>query len=119
MAQATILLVEDDLVQQVQLARMLKKKGYEVLQASAGEETIRLLERHQIDLIVSDRRMPTIGGEWLLEYVRANYPKIPVVIATAYPEGVESLDPDGLLMKPFTEHELMDVVSKLVRNRST
>jgi two-component SAPR family response regulator len=54
-----------------------------------------------------------MDGEWLISYVRVNYPKIPVVFATAYPEGLDEFNPDAILVKPFTLDRLKETISRL------
>ncbi|MBI4832739.1 MAG: response regulator [Candidatus Lindowbacteria bacterium] len=115
MSKQTILVVEDDPMQRLQLVRVLENAGYNVLQASTGHETIRILESQEIALILTDRKMPWMDGDWLLNYVKTNYSRIPVVFATAYPEETGDLKPDALLAKPFDQHELKEVVRRLIR----
>ncbi|NQU07922.1 MAG: response regulator [Candidatus Abyssubacteria bacterium] len=58
MSKCSILVVEDDTIQRQQMARALEKEGYDVLQASTGHETIRILESQSICLVLTDRKMP-------------------------------------------------------------
>lgn len=110
----TILVVEDDNTQRRQLVHVLKEDGYSVLQASTGHETIRILESKEITLILTDRKMPWMDGDWLLTYVRTNYARIPVVFITAYPDELGELKPDALLVKPFGEKQLREMVQYLI-----
>ena len=118
MTDHTILVVEDDVVQIRQIARILRSEGYTILQASMGKEALCILKKEQVDMILTDRRMPDMGGDALLGHVRLRYPEIPIAIVTAYPEGVESLEPDGLLEKPFKGHQLMELVQMLSADKS-
>jgi two-component system response regulator FlrC len=106
--------VEDDSMQRRQVARVLEDEGHTVIQASTGHETIRILESKEISLILTDRRMPWMDGDWLLAYVHTNYPAIPIAVATAYPEGIEDLKPDALLVKPFNSEDLKELVRNLI-----
>lgn len=108
-----LLIVEDDDVQRRQMSRLLKAEGYEVSQASAGDEAIRMLSEQKIDLVLTDRRMPGVGGVELLNHIRANYPRIPVAIVTAYPEDLENLKPNAILVKPFGSEQLTELVRHL------
>ena len=110
----TILVVEDDTVQRRQVVRLLKAEGYGLSQASSGEEAVRRLDEVTVNLVLTDRKMPAMDGDSLLNYVRINHPGIPVAIITAYPEGVEDLEPDGLLEKPFRWHQLKKLVERLI-----
>ncbi len=110
----TILVVEDDDIQRQQLVHALERDGYSVLQASTGHETIRILESNEISLILTDRKMPWMDGDWLLTYVRTNYARIPVVFITAYPDELGELKPDALLVKPFGKKQLLETVQRFV-----
>ena len=112
----TILVVEDDTVQMRQVVRLLKAEGYSLSQASSGEEAVRILDEMTVNLVLTDRKMPAMDGDSLLDYVRTNHPGTPVAIITAYPEGVEGLKPDGLLEKPFRWHQLKELVERLIGN---
>jgi two-component system response regulator FlrC len=110
-----ILVVEDDPVQMRQVARLLRSEGYCISQATSGSQAIRKLEEHGADLVLTDRRMPTLDGDSLLGYIRLNFPGMPVAMITAYPEGVESLKLDGLLEKPFRGEQLLRLVRCLLK----
>ncbi len=119
MAKQTILVVEDDSMLRSQIARALAECGHTILEASTGHETIRLLESRKIDLVLTDRKMPWMDGDWLVSYLRANYPKIPVIVATAFPEGLDKFTPDATLIKPFTLDELKQTVATLLPNQAS
>ncbi len=114
MSERAILVVEDDPVQMRQVARLLRSEGYCISQASSGSQAIRRLEEHGADLVLTDRKMPNLDGDSLLGYIRLKFPGTPVAIITAYPEGVESLKPDGLLEKPFKGEQLIRLVKCLL-----
>ena len=118
MPERNILVVEDDDVQRRQLARALEKDAYTVFQASAGHETIRILEAQRIDLVLTDRKMPGMDGDWLLDYVRANYPGLPVVFITAYPDETAELEPDALLVKPYRIDHLRKIIRHCIEGQS-
>jgi len=113
-----ILVVEDDDFQRRQMVRLLKADGYDVLQASDGDEAVRILDQQSLSLVLTDRRMPGINGDSLLEYIRTNHSRIPVIVVTAYPEGMEKLTPDALLIKPFTLNQLREQVQRLTQQES-
>lgn len=108
-----LLIVEDDDVQRRQMSRLLKAEGYEVSQASTGDEAIQKLGEKKFDLVLTDRRMPGVDGVSLLNHIRTNHPRIPVAIVTAYPEDLEELKPDALLVKPFGSEQLTELVRHL------
>ncbi|GAB4337705.1 MAG: hypothetical protein Kow0099_11300 [Candidatus Abyssubacteria bacterium] len=117
MSECSILVVEDDDAIRQQVVRSLRQDGYEVFEASTGHETIRILEREPICLILTDRKMPWMDGDWLLAYVRTNYPKIPVAFLTGVSEGLDELNPDAILMKPFKRRDLSRLVKSLLKQQ--
>jgi CheY-like chemotaxis protein len=111
----TVLVVEDDFVQRRQIARALLEAGYDVSEASEGQEAIRLLDARNIHLVLTDIRMPCLDGISLLKYLKIFFRHVPVVVITAYPEETEDLEPDALLCKPLSEGELIALIRRLSR----
>ncbi|RJP15294.1 MAG: response regulator [Candidatus Abyssobacteria bacterium SURF_5] len=109
----TVLVVEDEFLQRRQMVRVLEMYGYGILEASDGMEAIRILDSQKVDLILTDLRMPFGGGISLLKYVKIFFPRIPVLIVTAYPEDIEDIKPDALLCKPYGPDELIRSVQYL------
>jgi len=84
----TLLLVDDN-ADDVELARAaLGAQALHLLRAASGEEALACLSRRDIDLVVTDLRMPGMDGLELTETLRAEYPLVPVVLLT----GVGSED---------------------------
>lgn len=118
MPERSILIVEDDPVQLRQMLRLLKSEGHRLSQASSGREAMKILETKYFDLVLSDRKMPDVNGDLLLSHVRLMYPGLPIAIITAYPEGVEELEPDGMLEKPFKGEQLKELVMRLLEHKA-
>ena len=114
----SILVVEDDAAQRRQMVRILRVDNRAVSEASTGEEAIVALKERGIDLVLTDRRMPGIGGDSLFAHIRGNYPWIQVAMVTAYPDGAEELKPDGILEKPFKKEQLIELVRNLTEGRN-
>ena len=103
----TALLVDDEVLVRASTADMLMDLGYDVVEASSGEEALRLLEedRH-FDILVTDHLMPGLNGTDLARLVRTSRPSTPVLLVSGYGER-EGLDPDlPRLTKPFRKDEL-------------
>ncbi len=81
----SILIVDDEIDQCASLAEILGEEGYRTYYTDKPLETIPILERNTIDLIILDLRMPEIGGIDLLKRIRIHNPNIIVLILTAYP----------------------------------
>jgi DNA-binding NtrC family response regulator len=72
---ATILLVDDDPMVTILLGEYFPKNRFRVLTAASAAEAYQLLERHRVDVVVSDERMPGESGSEFLVAVRRKYPR--------------------------------------------
>ncbi|HBW39027.1 HDOD domain-containing protein [Desulfosporosinus sp. BICA1-9] len=79
-----ILFVDDEVQILKSLKRLFIDTDYDVLTVESGEDALKILEREEINLIVSDMRMPYMDGYQLLCKVRENYPKILRVVLSGY-----------------------------------
>jgi len=84
-----ILFVEDEDAVRVVAARLLRARGYEVIEAADGEEALALAEEHagEIDLMISDVIMPGIDGPTLLKKARGYLGDAPVMFISGYAEA--------------------------------
>ncbi len=117
-----ILVVDDEINMQVVLRAMLKKEGYEVFTAPDGREALKVLADDDIDVVITDLKMPNLDGMGLLERVAADYPAVPVIMITAH--GTVATAVDALkkgafdyVTKPFEQDELKNVVLKAIKTR--
>ncbi len=115
----TILIIEDDENLSRGIAFTFDKDGYHAVSASSIQEGKRLLEQHQIDLILLDLGMPDGNGMDLCKEIRA-YSKIPIIMLTAF--DLETDEVSGLLAgaddyitKPFSLSVLRARVEALLR----
>jgi DNA-binding NtrC family response regulator len=83
---ATVLVVDDDPVQRRLLDAMLKRSGYDVVLAEAGDEALRLLSSSEsaIDVVVLDLVMPELDGMAVLARLRERGVETPVIVQTAH-----------------------------------
>ncbi len=81
---ASILVVDDERSMRDFLKILLEKEGHTVCSAGDGIEALTALEEQGIDAVVSDIRMPRMGGIQLLEAVKNKYPQLPVIMITAF-----------------------------------
>jgi two-component system response regulator HydG len=79
-----VLVVDDDPVVGTSYSRVLSNKGYAVITAHDAAEALEQLRREEVDLVVTDIKMPGMDGLQLAEAVKARRPWTPVVIVTGY-----------------------------------
>jgi len=86
----TLLLVEDEDGVRRLLTHVLHKRGYKVIEASNGEEALRLFERRgpEIQLVLTDMVMPHMGGRQLGERLRAISPDLKIIYMSGYTDDV-------------------------------
>jgi CheY-like chemotaxis protein len=113
----TILVVDDDTLVLMNTAAMLEDLGHEVIEASSGEQALRVLRRgRKVDLVVTDQLMPGMTGTQLIAAIRAEWPDVPVVLATGYAELPADTDPDLLrLSKPFRQNDLARALAASIK----
>jgi two-component system response regulator PilR (NtrC family) len=80
----TILIAEDEEILRTSLAELLAEEGYEALQAADGRTAFAMILERQVDLVLSDVRMPEMDGIELLRRIREAAPQTPVIMVTAY-----------------------------------
>jgi response regulator RpfG family c-di-GMP phosphodiesterase len=80
----TLLFVDDEASILSSLRRLFRPHGYKVLTAGGGAEGLALLEKENVDLVVSDMRMPEMDGAHFLEQVRDRWPHVVRILLTGY-----------------------------------
>jgi two-component system, cell cycle sensor histidine kinase and response regulator CckA len=116
----TILLVEDEEAIRDLVREILKRRGYEVLEARHGQEALSACERHdgRIHLLLTDVLMPQMSGRDLAKRVRIRRPGVKVLFVSGYPD--DTVLPEGVgpgaayLSKPFTPDALTSKVRELL-----
>ncbi len=79
-----ILIVDDESLQRGLLAGFLSKQGFSVFEAASGGQAIDQFQRHAIDLVLLDQRMPDLQGDEVLARLKAISPLVRVMMITAY-----------------------------------
>ncbi|HHJ52159.1 MAG TPA: sigma-54-dependent Fis family transcriptional regulator, partial [Caldithrix abyssi] len=116
----TILVVDDEKIQRESLVGFLKKKKYRTLAADSGERALELIDRHAVDLVLSDVKMTGISGYQLLREIKSRNPDIAVVMMTAFGEIADAVQAmkDGAfdyLTKPIDLDELEVIIERAER----
>ncbi len=115
-----ILLVEDEATLSMIVADMLRREGYEVVEARNGFEGLRLFEAEKPDAVIADVMMPHIDGFQMVKQLRKTDDRIPVLFLTArgaiedIVTGLE-LGANDYLKKPFSMQELLARLKALLR----
>lgn len=117
MTKNKILVVDDDQQMRSAMTEVLERADFSVTTAENGKEALQLLKESPFSTIVSDMRMPELGGNDLLASVKENYPNIPVVLITAYgtiEDAVQAmkLGAFDFITKPFDASALAQVVKR-------
>ncbi|HBG25502.1 MAG: hypothetical protein A2Y10_14545 [Planctomycetes bacterium GWF2_41_51] len=86
MEMRTVLFVDDDKLVLSSLKRGLIDEEYNKLFAESGQEALSLLEKYEVNVIVSDMRMPEMDGLTLLKRVREKYPTVVRMVLSGYTE---------------------------------
>jgi two-component system KDP operon response regulator KdpE len=115
-----ILVVDDESAIRRALRPPLLELGFEVAEASRGEEALQMLRGSAYDVVLLDINMPGIGGIETLRRIRALAPRLPVLMLTVRDQEedkVEALDlgADDYVTKPFSTRELIARIRTAVR----
>ncbi|HKA91505.1 MAG TPA: sigma-54 dependent transcriptional regulator [Haliangiales bacterium] len=114
---ALVLVVDDDEAVAKVLMALLGQAGFDAAHAPSGETALTILADRPVDLVVSDVRMPGMGGLALLAEARRRWPEVPVILLTAHgsvPLAVEAMKAGAadFILKPFDREEVMYAVRK-------
>lgn len=119
-----ILIADDDKAIRISLTLLLKRAGYETIEASTAAETIEIVKNHDISLVLLDMNFSraTSGDEGLtlLRQIHIFKPRIPVVLMTAWgniPLAVEGIKAGAhdFVSKPWDNRKLLDTIATALR----
>jgi two-component system response regulator PilR (NtrC family) len=104
------------------LSLMLEEEGFEVATAADGREALRIFDERPADLVISDIRMPKMGGVELLGGLRQRDPSLPVIVVTAFASAESAIQAMKLgaldyLTKPFKVAELKLILGRALATR--
>ncbi len=115
----TVLIVDDEKNYPLILGAVLAEEGFEILTANSAAEALDCIESSDIDLVLTDMKMPVISGIGLLERVKQKDPDLPVIMMTAHgtvDKAVEAMEKGAYsyLLKPFDNERLIIYVNKAI-----
>jgi len=117
----TILFVDDEPNILKSLRRLFMEEDWNLLFATSGAEGLEVLEQEEVDLVVSDFRMPEMDGMAFLAQVRERYPKVVRLFLSGYADKQSVAEAMALgcaqqiVSKPWEEQELRQVLEKCLR----
>ena len=117
----TILIIDDEKNYRVVLEALLNSEGYETISAGNAREALRQIKRSDLDLVITDMKMPGLSGMDLLEESKKIKPELPVIIMTAFGTiemAVEAMKKHAYdyITKPFKNEELKLTIKKALEN---
>lgn len=115
----TILIVDDEKNYPLVLSAVLEEEGFETLTANSGQEALSVLNRSDVDLVLTDMKMPQMDGIELLQRIKTIDAELPVIMMTAYgtvEKAVEAMQKGAYsyILKPFDNEQLILYVNKAV-----
>jgi signal transduction histidine kinase/ActR/RegA family two-component response regulator len=111
----SILLIDDEEIVRVATAELIRDLGHEVTEASSGAEGLgKLAAGLQVDVVMSDYKMPRMNGAELARRVREMRPDTAVLIITGYTGTAEDLPNLPRLEKPFSQTDIAAALAELV-----
>ena len=113
----TVLIVDDEKNYPPIIAAVLQEESYETLTANSGQEALEILKGSDVDLVLTDMKMPGMDGIALLEKVKAQDQDLPVIMMTAHgtvEKAVEAMQKGAYnyILKPFDNERLVLYVNK-------
>ncbi len=120
MAKTKILAVDDERNITVILKAYLEREGYEVITTHTGLEALQIAQNETPDLIILDLMLPGMSGEEVLQQLRRDGSRVPVIMLTAKTALEEklyglSIGADDYVVKPFSPQEIVARVKTILR----
>jgi CheY-like chemotaxis protein len=117
---ARILVAEDDDLQRETLVALLSDEGYDVREASSGNDAIPLIYGVEFNLVILDLKMPYIDGFEVLKFIKGTFQKTKVIVLTAYGdliniEKCRKLGADEVIGKPFNLGDLFTTIREVMK----
>ena len=117
----TILVVDDEPNYQIVLAELLRDEDYEVFTADSGTAALPIVQDTDLDLVISDMKMPGMDGIEFMKKIKNFNKALPVILITAYAEVEKAVEAMHLgaftyLAKPFSNEQLLAAVRKAIEH---
>ena len=117
-----ILLIEDDPAIVMTLRRVLAEEGHEILVEKRGDSGLERARGEELDVVITDLKLPGLDGLELVRELRAVKPRLPIILMTAHGTTETAIEATksgayDYLLKPFEMPELLDLVDRCVASR--
>ena len=115
----SILIVDDEKNYTAVLSEVLEEEGYESFTANSAGKALEILQIEDVDLVVTDMKMPGMDGLELLDRIKHKWPDLPVIIMTAHgtvDKAVEAMQKGAynFILKPFDNERLVIYSQKAI-----
>lgn len=115
-----ILVVDDEKKMRHILQLMLEREGFSTEQAENGKEALEMLKQKRFDMVITDLKMPVMGGMSLLEETKKIDPDFPILVITAYgtiENAVEAMQKGAVdyITKPFEEEQILITLKRCLK----
>ena len=123
-ASPTLLFVDDEPGILSSLRRLFRPHGYRIFIAEGGAAGLEILEKEQIDLVISDMRMPEMDGAAFLKEVRNRWPKVMRILLTGYADitsTVAAINQGEIyryISKPWDDNEIVTIVREAIERQN-
>ncbi|NYZ12135.1 response regulator [Azospirillum sp. RWY-5-1] len=121
------LIIDDESMVRLALRQMLERQGFDILEASDGEEGLRLFATRPVELVVCDLIMPRSDGISTIMNIRRISSRVKIIAISGGGRShalellnvAEQMGADHILEKPFTRIQLLDAISHCLPRVST
>jgi len=123
-ASPTLLFVDDEPGILSSLRRLFRPHGYRIFIAEGGAAGLEILAQEQIDLVISDMRMPEMDGAAFLKEVRSRWPKVMRILLTGYADitsTVAAINQGEIyryISKPWDDDEIVTIVREAIERQN-
>jgi two-component system OmpR family response regulator len=122
MRKAKILLVDDEVAFANNIAKLISKRGYDIITVYNGENAVKAVEENDFDVIVLDLKMPGMGGMATLQQIKVKKPVIEVIILTghgSFESGIDGIQMGAFdfIMKPVRFEDLQEKIRQAFQRK--
>ena len=119
-----ILLVDDDPGLSEVIVMLLEREGYAVFHAPTRKQGIGIVEARELDLVITDLKLPDGTGLDVIAGVRARRPRLPIIMITSYSSMESAIDAlragaNDYVIKPFNNEEFLRAIARALNDRRT